>query len=925
MLSNAIRRTTRPLASWLSAVAAALVLLVITLGAPAAHAQTTGTLQGTVNDEMGLPVPGATVTLSSDMTADQSVETGSTGKYRFVQLIPGVYEIRVQHPALGGQTIAGIQVVINRTVTQDVTLQEEELEQITVSGGSDIDVESTTVGQVLTKDFLERIPSGRSYQEAVALSVGVTGGGNPNMAGGASNENTFMLDGATVTDPVTGTFGNNFNFDAIQQIETILGGFDPEYGQSLGGIINIVTESGSNNLEFETSAYYQNGNWRPRMDERYTADGYQLGPTGFDQSFQTLQVAAKVSGPLVQDKAWFVLSYQHDRSLIAANGIPQRRDYDGHYLLAKLTVQPNSAHRLTVLFQTDPTTIDNIDQGNPFTKSEAQGRQAQSGFVGQLRWQWFINPDTNLDTRVGIQKISIEQYAVPCTHNPDTDRRRCEPDELENTLDLETPGRIGSFGAFSSVNWGSYTFDDRWRITVGTKFSALALEDPLGGSHDIKIGVETEQLINNRVLGIAGNLQYIDINEAAGNPETFQNYYWLEATGPVRQRNTGSVWSAFIQDAYKPVSNLTVRYGVRMDNTVMRNDLGDPVISGTQFAPRLFAAWDPSGDQKMKIAGGYGRFNEAGRQAVAGFTSVANFGSKLFFGEFFQGGLDGLGPLNNQELMYDISPKQNTSTAHDKLKLPSVDEINVVVQRQIVTDVTFGVNFQAKFTRNLYEPDEVNLIYDEDGSQIIGSRLSNPLVNYYRLRTPREARRNYYRLDVTLSKRPARRWGAQAAYSYTFINGSSNSSLSGSFANDPQVQYNYGPLVTASQHSVRAFAYWDIAGTDPNTTTISGTVIYNSGTPLERFYYSDQGGSYSLRIRDRQYYWQFSDIWEAGIRIQQNIDVRRGQLGVDLQILNLFNNRAPSNFNAAFYRENRLFATSRQSPMVIQLGVRYRF
>jgi len=923
LLSIAIRRLPNGLSAWFAALAALLVLLA----SPVAHAQTTGTLQGTVFDPDGLEVPAATVVLSGEtlIGGSQSTTTDSLGRYRFVQLLPGAYELTITHPTFNAQTIQGIQININRTTKQDVNLQSGAAEEVGVTAGSDIDTESTTVGQVLTKEFLERIPSGRSYQEAVQLSVGVTGGANPNMGGGASNENTFLLDGATVTDPVTGTFGNNFNFDAIQQIETLLGGFDPEYGQSLGGIINIVTESGTNNLEFETSAFYQNGNWRPRMDERFTPDGYILGPTGFDQTFQTLQIAAKVSGPLVQDKAWFVLSYQHDRSLIAANGIPQRRDYDGHYLLAKLTVQPNSAHRVTLLIQTDPTTIDNIDQGNPFTKAEAQGRQAQSGFVSQLRWQWFINPDTNLDTRVSLQKIALEQYAVPCTHNPDADRRRCEPDEVENSLDLETPGRIGAFGAFSSVNWGVYTFDDRWRITVGTKFAALSLEDPLKGTHDIKIGVETEQLLNNRVIGISGNLQYVDLNEASGNPETFQNYYWQETTGPVRQRNTGSLWSAFIQDAYKPVSNLTLRYGVRLDNSVLRNDLGDPVVTGTQLAPRLYAAWDPFGDQKMKIAGGYGRFNEAGRQAVAGFTSIANFGTKLYFGEFFQGGLEGLGPLNTQDLMYDISPKQNTNSSNDRLRLPSVDEISVIIQRQIITDLTFSMNFQAKFTRNLYEPDETNLIYDEDGSQVIGSRRSNPLFNYYRLRTPREARRNYYRLDFTLAKRPARRWGAQASYSYTFINGTSNSSLSGSFTNDPQTQYNYGPLATASQHSVRAFAYWDIAGTDPFTTTISGTVIYNSGIPLERFYYSDNGGSFNMRIRDRFFYWQFNDIWEIGLRLQQNIDIRRGQLAVDIQLLNALNNRAPFNFNAAFYRENRLFATSRQDPLRLQLGVRYRF
>ena len=77
-------------------------------------------------------------------------------------------------------------------------------------------------------------------------------------------------------------------------------------------------------------------------------------PTGFDSTFQTLQIGAKVSGPVVRDKAWFIISYQHDRSLIALTGVPQARDYDGHYMLAKLTVQPTTEHRLSAFFQTDP-------------------------------------------------------------------------------------------------------------------------------------------------------------------------------------------------------------------------------------------------------------------------------------------------------------------------------------------------------------------------------------------------------------------------------------------------------------------------------------------------------------------------------------------------------------------------------------------
>ena len=86
-------------------------------------------------------------------------------------------------------------------------------------------------------------------------------------------------------------------------------------------------------------------------------------------------------------------------------------------------------------------------------------------------------------------------------------------------------------------------------------------------------------------------LRIVDTNGVAYDPTTFQNYYWLEITGPIKFRTTGSTWNFFLQDAWKPVSNLTLKYGVRYDNTVMRNDLGEPVVTAALWGPRAYAAW----------------------------------------------------------------------------------------------------------------------------------------------------------------------------------------------------------------------------------------------------------------------------------------------------------------------------------------------
>ncbi len=920
MLSIALRTFSRQLLRFV----AVLMVSLMAFGSTA-MAQTTGQLKGRVIDaEDQTPIPSVQITIISPnlIGGKQESQTDGDGYYQFIALLPGLYTITYVKGGYGNLTAEDVQVNINSVTTRNVSMvfgaTEEE---VLVETRQTVNTESTTVGQVLTKDFLQSIPTGRSYQQAVQVTAGVSGGSNPNIGGGASNENTYLLDGATVTDPVSGTFGTNFNFDAIEQIEVLTAGFEPEYGTSLGGIINIVTQSGTNNLEFDTSVYYLNGNWRPRKDERWTSDGYQLGPTGFDQTFGILQIAAQVSGPLVRDKAWFLFSYQYVWNRQANAGVLQPLDIQGHQLLGKLTIQPNSSHRISLLFQTDPATFDNLSQQGPFQKAEAQGRQAQGGFVAQARWQWFLNEDLNLDTRISTQKIGFAITGVPCTHNRERNEHPCAPDEQEGNVDYFTPGRGGILGAYDSVNFTQFSLEDRWRFSASSKLSILEVVDPLDGRHDFKIGIEGNQFVNNTMFGFTGNTTYVDANLASFDPETLINYYWYESTGSLLQRQTGSTWNFFLQDFYKPISNLVIKYGFRFDSSVYRNDVGDPIVGGNLWGPRFFAAWDPANDQKTKIVAGYGRFNDSGRQSVASFTNVQSFGFKFY-----------LGGINNtytsqQSLLANVQPRENPNQVNEQLRLPSIDQFLFKFQRQLVPDLSAGVDFTANFTRHLYDFDETSIVYDSDGSAVIGSRRANPLIQYARLRTPREARRNYYRLDVYLDKVFARRWGGRATYSYAFINGTTNRSLAGTFSNAPQTQYNYGQLLTARTHAVNAYGFWRLP-TDPWTITLGFSLDYESGQPLERTYWTDNAvtsGGFGLRVRQRGVYYYFNDIWQAGLRYIQQFDLRKGTLALDVTLINVFNNRAPDSLSALLYQTNRLFILSRQQPLTLQLGLRYQF
>jgi hypothetical protein len=331
-----------------------LLIMVLFTGVALAQSVTKGTIKGTIVDEGGIAIPGVMISIESDnLMGDQQRQSDVNGRFVFAELPPGTYELTAERNGFitvkktnmnvngGRNTIVNIELKLSTGAQDEMII--EETRQV-------VDTESGDRGSVLTKEFLQRIPAGRSYQSAVQMAAGVTGGSNPNVGGASSNENSYMLDGVNITDPVTGTFSLNFNFDAIEQIQVLTSAFDPEFGQNLGGAINVITESGGNTLEFVQDVRYKNGQWGPKLDATFAADGTQLAPTDFDSSFQTFSLSSKISGPIVRDKAWFLMSYSYNRSLIANIGIDLPRDFDGYYIFGKVIVQPTTAHRFSLSF-----------------------------------------------------------------------------------------------------------------------------------------------------------------------------------------------------------------------------------------------------------------------------------------------------------------------------------------------------------------------------------------------------------------------------------------------------------------------------------------------------------------------------------------------------------------------------------------------
>ncbi|HLO01047.1 MAG TPA: TonB-dependent receptor, partial [Pyrinomonadaceae bacterium] len=249
------------------------MVLCIALAGTAAFAQdtlTTGSISGDVVDSNGGVVPGATVKLTTP-TGERTATTNDAGRFEFANLVPGsIYKVRIEKAGFKSAEVTDVIVLVGKTTSTNVTLQAGNIsEVVTVTGGGEgIDQGSTATSSNLNDQLFSNIPVQRGVSGLFYLAPGTTdslGGGrdNPSISGGSALDNLYVADGVNITDSAfggIGTFsrsygalGTGINTAFIKEVQVKTAGFEPQYGQSQGGIVNIITQSGSN--EYHGAVY----------------------------------------------------------------------------------------------------------------------------------------------------------------------------------------------------------------------------------------------------------------------------------------------------------------------------------------------------------------------------------------------------------------------------------------------------------------------------------------------------------------------------------------------------------------------------------------------------------------------------------------------------------------------------------------------
>src|SRR5262245_6485563 len=288
-------------------LAAALLLVP-----PGAHAQTTGRIMGQVLDAQEAALPGATITVTSpNLQGAQTQVADSEGNFRFLSLPPGRYTVKVELASFKTLEQANVDVGLDRTVTLPVTLQLAGVsEAVTVTGVSPtIDTTSTVTGVNAGEDLFNRIPLRRDFYAVARVAPGTTEDTVGTVVYGSTGaENQYIIDGLNTTGVEAGERGKTLNFDFVQEVEVKTGGLPAEYGRMTGGVVNVVTKSGSNLFKGSVFANGE-GVWLQSNDD--TRDKRPAWTTTVTDISGRSDFGGELGGPISRDRLWFFGAYNH--------------------------------------------------------------------------------------------------------------------------------------------------------------------------------------------------------------------------------------------------------------------------------------------------------------------------------------------------------------------------------------------------------------------------------------------------------------------------------------------------------------------------------------------------------------------------------------------------------------------------------------
>jgi len=649
-------RTLRQCVLW-----CAFVGLIIT---PALTAQdiTKGSITGVVRDASGAVVPGATVTLKSP-TGDRTATTDSIGSYTFPNLTAASnYEMAVSMTGFVTAEAKDIEVRVNHQTTQDFTIQVgQAAQQVEVVGGNTgtIDLASTTVGGTLNESLYTNTAVGRNVSAVVNMAPGVTdsagaGDANPSINGASGLENQYYVDGANITDPGFGGFGTfsreygsegtGVTFDFVKEVQVLAGGFEAQYGQALGGVINVITKAGTNAFHGSVYGYFApaslSANFKnPNPEMIDTKITYVKNQSSFDYG-------ADLGGYILKNRLFFYGGFNpvfnnryeladavYANSALGLQNVKSRTlDYTG-----KVNWNISTKHQLEGSVFGDPSTAPMGFQRQTALSSNDTLRESALSF-GSRTWSGRY---TGTLTNSLILTANYSQYANHFTETPKVDGY-----EVIDQVAAEE-------GTGNTVIYGGLGFLEDSVSTTHQLTASLSWVKNMWGQHTIQAGYQFEDDPYNDVQRYSGPAFQLpndpDIGPGAGqtltgaqftrthlDPNDTSTPIVLEVTrgnysNPNIQTDT-RYHAGYIQDTWSLGSRITLKPGLRFEQQELNGNTARYVFAHN-WAPRIGIIVDPTGKRSSKFFANWGRFYEKIPLdiAVRSLSSEIGYSSDLYY------------------------------------------------------------------------------------------------------------------------------------------------------------------------------------------------------------------------------------------------------------------------------------------------------
>jgi len=295
---------------YLKRTAAVVLLVAFTYAPRAARAAVTGAIEGTVTDQgTRKPLAGVTVTVTSPALQGEQMEfTDPSGHYIITELPPGEYLVRFYFSDKNVDR-PGVFIQADKTLAVNVAFPLEKASVRTYvihEKAPSVDVGNTQVQTQVTNDLVRNTPvRGRSYDAVLTMAPGAAEDEVGFSFNGASgNENSYLIDGLNTTNAAFGIIGSQLSLEFIGETEIITGGYNAEYGRATGGVVNVITKSGSNEFHGGFWFYGTPLELSPHLVARSGESVASSSRTkyAFDGGFD-------LGGPIVKDKIWFYVGF----------------------------------------------------------------------------------------------------------------------------------------------------------------------------------------------------------------------------------------------------------------------------------------------------------------------------------------------------------------------------------------------------------------------------------------------------------------------------------------------------------------------------------------------------------------------------------------------------------------------------------------